>query len=203
MLSINSCRVRRFTLIVAVILAAAIGGMASTSAGTDSWYLLLYKSQLNPPSYVFGLVWPILYILMMVSAFLAHKKVFSIFVEGVQNVIRYSAESLGPEDQDESEVRYGLVTIGQDPKGISVQCGNLIYNKDVQKMKERVNQVEGKDKDQLKKLYKQKMMEGPEEGSKGASLGLVEMARRSGYPIEFAFEEINQEHTFFCIKAIV
>ena len=58
-------------------------------------------------------------------------------------------------------------------------------------MKERVNQVEGKDKDKLKKLYKQKMMEGPEEGSKGARLGLVEMARRSGYPIEFAFEEIN------------
>jgi len=80
MLSINSCRVRRFTLIVAVILAAAIGGMASTSASTDSWYLLLNKSELNPPSYVFGIVWPILYILMMVSAFLAHKKVFSIFI---------------------------------------------------------------------------------------------------------------------------
>ena len=80
MLSINSCKVRRFTLIVAVILAAAIGSMASTSAGTDSWYLLLNKSELNPPSYVFGIVWPILYILMMVSAFLAHKKVFSIFI---------------------------------------------------------------------------------------------------------------------------
>ena len=80
MLSINSCRVRRFTLIVAVILAAAIGSMASTSAGTDSWYLLLDKSELNPPSYVFGIVWPILYILMMASAFLAHKKIFSIFI---------------------------------------------------------------------------------------------------------------------------
>ena len=80
MLSINSCRVRRFTLIVAVILAAVIGSMASTSASTDSWYLLLNKSELNPPSYVFGIVWPILYILMMVSAFLAHKKVFSIFI---------------------------------------------------------------------------------------------------------------------------
>ena len=80
MLLLNSCRVRRFTLIVAVILAAAIGSMASTSAGTDSWYLLLDKSELNPPSYVFGIVWPILYILMMVSAFLAHKKVFSIFI---------------------------------------------------------------------------------------------------------------------------
>ncbi len=80
MLSINSCRVRRFTLIVAVILAAAIGSMASTSASTDSWYLLLNKSELNPPSCVFGIVWPILYILMMVSAFLAHKKIFSIFI---------------------------------------------------------------------------------------------------------------------------
>ena len=80
MLSINSCRVRRFTLIVAVILAATVGSMASTSAGTDSWYLLLNKSELNPPSYVFGIVWPILYILMMVSAFLAHKNIFSIFI---------------------------------------------------------------------------------------------------------------------------
>ena len=80
MSSINSCRVRRFTLIVAVIFAAAIGSMASTSAGTDSWYLLLDKSVLNPPSYVFGIVWPILYILMIVSAFLAHKKIFSIFI---------------------------------------------------------------------------------------------------------------------------
>jgi benzodiazapine receptor len=80
MLSINSCKVRRFTLIISVILAAAIGSMASTSAGTDSWYLLLNKSELNPPSYVFGIVWPILYILMMVSAFLTHKKIFSIFI---------------------------------------------------------------------------------------------------------------------------
>ena len=80
MLSLNSCRVRRLTLMIAVILTAVIGSIASTSAGTDSWYLLLNKSKLNPPGYVFGIVWPILYILMMVSAFLAHKKIFSIFI---------------------------------------------------------------------------------------------------------------------------
>ena len=80
MIPLNSCRVRRLTLIVAVIIAAAIGSMASTSTGTDSWYLSLNKSELNPPSYVFGIVWPILYIFMMVSAFLAHKKIFSLFI---------------------------------------------------------------------------------------------------------------------------
>ena len=80
MLSLNSCRLRRFTLIVTVILAAALGSMASTTAGTDSWYLLLNKSKLIRPSYVFGIVWPILYVLMMVSAFLAHRRIFSIFI---------------------------------------------------------------------------------------------------------------------------
>ena len=80
MVSFNSHRVRKFTLVVAVIFAAAIGSMASTTAGTDSWYLSLNKSELNPPSYVFGIVWPILYILMMVSAFLAYKKVFLFFI---------------------------------------------------------------------------------------------------------------------------
>ena len=80
MFSFNSCRVRRLTLISSVILAAFIGSMASTNAGTDAWYLSLNKSQLNPPGYIFGLVWPILYILMMVSAFLTYRKVFSVFL---------------------------------------------------------------------------------------------------------------------------
>ncbi len=80
MLSLKSCRVRRFTLIMSVILAAAIGSLASTSAGSDSWYLSLDKSAFNPPSFVFGIVWPVLYILMMISAYLAHKKVFSLFI---------------------------------------------------------------------------------------------------------------------------
>ena len=80
MVYFNSSRVRRFTLIGAVIFAAAIGSMASTSAGTDSWYLSLNKSEINPPSYVFGIVWPVLYIFIMISAFLAHKKIFSLFI---------------------------------------------------------------------------------------------------------------------------
>tara|TARA_S200000501_G_scaffold121304_1_gene114141 strand:+ start:15434 stop:15892 length:459 start_codon:yes stop_codon:yes gene_type:complete len=73
-------RVRRLTLILAIILAATIGSMASTIAGYDFWYLSLEKSRLNPPSYVFAIVWPLLYILMMVSSYLTYKKVFSIFI---------------------------------------------------------------------------------------------------------------------------
>tara|TARA_Y100000287_G_C14038385_1_gene265102 strand:- start:152 stop:592 length:441 start_codon:yes stop_codon:yes gene_type:complete len=71
---------KQITLVIAVILAAMIGSLASTQASSDLWYLSLNKSELNPPSYVFGIVWPILYVLMMISAYLAYKKVYGIFI---------------------------------------------------------------------------------------------------------------------------
>ena len=71
---------KKITLVIAVILAAMIGSLASTQASSDLWYLSLNKSELNPPSYVFGIVWPILYVLMMISAYLAYKRIYGIFL---------------------------------------------------------------------------------------------------------------------------
>tara|TARA_B100000212_G_scaffold335342_1_gene307180 strand:- start:1329 stop:1787 length:459 start_codon:yes stop_codon:yes gene_type:complete len=79
MLSTESSPIRKYSIVIAVILAAVLGSLASTNSGTDSWYLSLNKSELNPPGYVFGIVWPILYVLMMISAFLTYKKVFVVF----------------------------------------------------------------------------------------------------------------------------
>ena len=79
MLFIESFNIRKYSIVIAVILAAVLGSLASTSSGNDSWYLSLNKSELNPPGYVFGIVWPILYVLMMISAFLTYKKVFVVF----------------------------------------------------------------------------------------------------------------------------
>ena len=46
-----------------------LGGLSSSDTANDLWYQELNKSSLNPPGYVFGIVWPILYILMSISAF--------------------------------------------------------------------------------------------------------------------------------------
>ena len=71
---------KKIKLVIAVILAAMIGSLASTQASSDLWYLSLNKSELNPPSYVFGIVWPILYVLMMISAYLAYNRIYGIFL---------------------------------------------------------------------------------------------------------------------------
>ena len=60
---------KRVAVFPLVFLALILGGLASSNTSTDVWYQALNKSDLNPPGYVFGIVWPILYILMSVSAY--------------------------------------------------------------------------------------------------------------------------------------
>ena len=49
--------------------AAAIGGVA-TGTSVNSWYLELAKPTWNPPGWVFGPVWTLLYTMMAISAWL-------------------------------------------------------------------------------------------------------------------------------------
>ena len=70
----------KFILPLLVILTAVIGSMANININADGWYEELVKSPLNPPGYVFGIVWPILYLLMGIVSFLAAEKIWKLFI---------------------------------------------------------------------------------------------------------------------------
>ncbi len=58
-------------------------------------------------------------------------------------------------------------------------------------------------KEELRALYKEQLRGDPEEGSKGAGLGFMEIARRASKPIEFDFIDFDDKHAFFTLKASV
>ena len=70
----------KFSVFVYVILALIIGGLASSNTADDLWYQALIKSPLNPPGYVFGIVWPILYLLMSICAFRTFNETKNLFL---------------------------------------------------------------------------------------------------------------------------
>ena len=57
-----------------------VGSLASSNTADDIWYQELVKSSLNPPGYVFGIVWPILYLLMSISAFRTFNETKNLFL---------------------------------------------------------------------------------------------------------------------------
>ena len=70
----------KFSVFIFVILALIVGGLASSNTADDIWYQDLIKSPLNPPGYVFGIVWPILYLLMSISAFRTFNETKNLFL---------------------------------------------------------------------------------------------------------------------------
>ncbi len=59
-----------------VALFQAMGGLMGwiTANGIDGWYQALVKSPLNPPDYVFGIVWTVLYFLLALAFWRLWKK---------------------------------------------------------------------------------------------------------------------------------
>ena len=70
----------RFLLPALVLVTSIIGSIANINITSDSWYDELIKSSLNPPSFVFGIVWPILYLLMAIVSFQASEKIWKLFI---------------------------------------------------------------------------------------------------------------------------
>lgn len=73
-------------LVVSVVVtfaAAGIGG-AGTAVGLREWYPSLVKPAWNPPNWVFGPVWSLLYSLMAVSAWLAWRAGAPLWAYGLQ-----------------------------------------------------------------------------------------------------------------------
>ena len=70
----------KYILPLLVIFTSVIGSLANIYINSDDWYSGLIKSPLNPPSYIFGIVWPILYAIMAFVSFKVAEKISTLFM---------------------------------------------------------------------------------------------------------------------------
>lgn len=132
------------------------------------------------------------------------RSLFAVFVEQVQNVIRYSAERIPEGDNvDGNELRYGVLVVGKTDEKYFVSCANLVELKDVDRLNTNLGKIQGMDAEGLKVLFKQTLKGKTPDGSKGAGVGFVDIARRASHGFEFDFTQVDDTHSYFCLKAYV
>lgn len=126
------------------------------------------------------------------------KRIYYIMVEGLQNISRH---------QDELEVgneKYpGIFAIQKQKNRYYVTTGNLVLNKRISDLKEKISRINSLDKEELKKFHKEILRSGAISDKGGAGLGLIEMARKSGNKLVSSFELINEEYSYFYLQTQV
>ena len=128
--------------------------------------------------------------------------VFSVFVELMNNMLMYSIEKMDIEGHP--GVSKGAFILASKNKIYSAQSGNMIKTDNVEHIKNRIDYLNSLDKPAVRKFYKEKIKEKDvNSDSKGAGLGLIEIARRASAPIEYEFTPCGDDLTFMTISVTV
>tara|TARA_B100000282_G_C31737029_1_gene494040 strand:+ start:2214 stop:2663 length:450 start_codon:yes stop_codon:yes gene_type:complete len=70
----------KFFLPFLTTLTFLLASSANIVVGDNSWYQSIEKSSLTPASYVFKIVWPILYLLMGVVSYYQSSKIYYLYI---------------------------------------------------------------------------------------------------------------------------
>ncbi len=125
-------------------------------------------------------------------------KAFAIYIEMTQNLLHYSAQRV---DSNGKSIGMGAVCIIRTASGYSLVTANLITEKQKQFLEKKCNLVNSLAKEDLKEFYLKKRREIAETDSKGAGLGFIDIVRRTGTPLEFSFDALENGHYFFFLGA--
>ena len=125
------------------------------------------------------------------------KKIFNVMVEALQNIVKHSDEA---RDSGEANHHAAIFLIGHEKSQYSIMSGNPVKNVNIPALKNALERINSLDKDGLKELYKEIIKNTTISDKGGAGLGFVDMARKSGEKLEWAFVPMSEEFSFFCLK---
>lgn len=117
------------------------------------------------------------------------RKLFSSFVEMAQNIIHYSADALTPPHQDDGELRHGAVCIRREDDGrFLLLCANPVEPTMGEQIQARLEALRSMTLEDIKKACRESLRGDTPEGSKGAGMGFLTLARDASEPLEFDFD---------------
>ena len=126
------------------------------------------------------------------------RKVFSILIESLENVAKYS-----PGKKLEEELGMPVAVIRLSGQTYLVTTGNLIENEKVAPLKEKIDKINSCDKASLKELFKEALIMQDLNSDSTGNMGLIEMARKSGNKLNYQFDPVNDSYSYYMLTVKV
>jgi len=128
------------------------------------------------------------------------KKVYNILVECLQNLYHHIYEDDLDTKVDEKSALFMIRKLDGE---YSIMTGNYIAKENVELMKGRLDTINNMSQDELKVYYKEVLNNGQMSAKGGGGLGMIDIARKSGKKLEYNFDPIDNDHSFFSLNVKV
>jgi len=124
------------------------------------------------------------------------KKVYNVLVECLQNLYHHMDDVAEATDISRS----AIFMIGKNKNSYTIITGNYIINENVHGLKNRLDEVNSLNKEELKEYYKKILNNGEMSLKGGGGLGMIDIARKTGEKLDYNFLEIDNKVSFFTLN---
>ncbi|MCP5050498.1 MAG: hypothetical protein GY940_25260 [bacterium] len=129
------------------------------------------------------------------------KKVFAVFIEMAQNIAHYSSERVHMSGNPSGNgVGAGIIVVTEAENIFTITSGNMVKTNLTPAIIKHCQTINQMDKEELKQFYKQQIKGARETGKRGAGVGLIDIARKSGDSIKYQVDSLDDEHSFLVLS---
>lgn len=127
-----------------------------------------------------------------------YKRILSVMIEALENVYKNSdAYYLDPNIRKTYLPEFQL---NKMENAYYIFVSNPIKTTDVEVLKNRLEFINNHSFEDLRILYRQTISDGKFSEKGGAGLGIIEIAKISGNPMEYSFTPINSIYSYYTLK---
>ena len=126
------------------------------------------------------------------------RKVYHVMVEYLQNIHKHADSPDG-----ETGASKGIFVLGREKDGYVVLSGNAVKKEKLPDLKDSLAKFNFMRPLQIKDYYQHKIMNEGLSQKGGAGLGFVDIIRRTGSKLEYRFENLDENHSFFILKTYI
>jgi len=128
----------------------------------------------------------------------AQRKIFNIMVECLQNISKYN-----PGIEIEKKLGRPVAMVIMKEKEVRITTGNIIKNNKIIVLSEKLKTVNRYDKKGLKELYRISLAGNEIRAEQTGILGLIDIARKSEHKLNFEFEKIDEDYSYYSLSVLV
>jgi len=129
------------------------------------------------------------------TTFNVKSKLFNVMVNCLQNISFHADKS--------KHLKSNIFTIGQSRSDHTIYTGNAIRKERIPELKDKLNEINKMSEKELTEFYRNWIQTQQLTDQHGIGLGLIDIARKTASDLEYDFENMDDEYSYFSLRTIV